>query len=194
MLLRSLFHQSTLYKQSPIRYVHSLIQKDDLIHRLDLRVGKVMSVEAHPDATHLFIEKVELNLDDEVPCRTIVSGLAPYMSKESIQNKYVIVVKNLKPSKFRGVLSEGMLLAASDEKAVDLLSPSDQSVIGERVALEGVEWEGEASTILRPKLKIFEQIAAELKTDKEGNATYKGVRLVTSAGPVTSVIRNGGIS
>lgn len=129
--------------------------------------------------------------------RTIVSGLAPYMPMESLLNKSVIVVTNLKPSKFRGVLSQGMLLACSsaDNKSVQLLSPPPESTIGERVQLEGVgEWFGEPDAVLKPKQKVFEQVVPFLKTNEEGVATYKGVPFITSAGPITGAIKNAQIS
>lgn len=105
-------------------------------------------------------------------------------------------MSNLKPSKFRGVLSQGMLLAASsqDNKSVQLLSPPDDSVIGERVALEGVDWQGQVDSVLRPKQKIFEQVATFLKTDKNGIATYKGIPLNTSAGPIVCGLTDAQIS
>ncbi|KAL9552938.1 hypothetical protein MBANPS3_003521 [Mucor bainieri] len=165
------------------------IALDDLIHRVDFRVGKIVQIEQHPDATHLFIEQVDLNTEatEAMPNpRTIVSGLAPFMPMESLLNRNVIVVSNLKPSKFRGVLSQGMLLAAAaaDSKTVRLLSPPKDSIIGERVALEGVDWQGQTDTVLKPKQKVFEQVAAFLRTDASGVATYRGVALNTSAGPV----------
>ena len=98
----------------------------------------------------------------------------------------MVVVSNLKPSKFRGVLSQGMLLAAAtaDSKTVQLLSPPKDSIVGERVALEGVDWQGQTDAVLKPKQKVFEQVASFLKTDAIGVATYKGITLNTSAGPV----------
>lgn len=89
-----------------------------------------------------------------------------------------------------------MLLAAgsSDNKTVRLLSPPETSAIGERVALEGVEWVGTVDPVLKPKQKIFEQVAAHLKTNGQGVATYKDIPLTTSSGPVTCEIINAQIS
>ncbi|KAK4520840.1 AP-2 complex subunit sigma [Mucor velutinosus] len=175
------------------------IASDDLIHRVDFRVGKIVQIEQHPDAAHLFIEQVDLNAEttEAMPNpRTIVSGLAPFMPIESLLNRNVIVVSNLKPSKFRGVLSQGMLLAAAtaDSKTVRLLSPPTDSIIGERVALEGVDWQGQTDAVLKPKQKVFEQVASFLKTDASGIATYKGIALNTSAGPVICELSDAQIS
>lgn len=104
------------------------------------------------------------------------------------------MVSNLKPSRFRGVLSQGMLLAASLGDSVRLLSPPDDSVIGERVSLQGVDWQGEVDAVLKPKQKVFEQVAPFLKTNDQGVATYRGIELRTLAGPVTCEIKNAQIS
>ncbi|OAD77103.1 hypothetical protein PHYBLDRAFT_123089 [Phycomyces blakesleeanus NRRL 1555(-)] len=115
--------------------------------------------------------------------RTIVSGLAPYMPKESLLNKYVVVVNNMKPSKFRGVLSQGMLLAAGKGDKVELLHPPSTSQLGERVYLSKVNM-GTADPVLKPKQRVFEQVSQDLKTNGSRIATYKGHELLTSAGPV----------
>ncbi|KAI8336896.1 hypothetical protein BD560DRAFT_440306 [Blakeslea trispora] len=120
----------------------------DAMHRIDLRVGQIVDIQRHAEANHLYIEKVDLDspTTETMPNpRTIVSGLAPYLSMDSLLHQKVVVVSNLKPSKFRGVLSQGMLLAASSEdgQQVRLLCPPQESQIGERIKLEGIEWEGQ---------------------------------------------------
>ncbi|MEM4348635.1 MAG: methionine--tRNA ligase [Candidatus Anstonellaceae archaeon] len=79
---------------------------------LDLEVAKIISVKRHPSAQKLYIEKIKLR-DEE---RQIVSGLVPYYSPQELEGKNIILVKNLKPAVIRGVESQGMLLAAQDEK------------------------------------------------------------------------------
>jgi len=77
--------------------------------KLDLRVGKVLSVEDHPDADKLLVLQVDLGEDEP---RTLVAGLKKYYSKEQMEGKNIIVVSNLKPAKIFGQMSYGMLLAA----------------------------------------------------------------------------------
>ncbi|MDD5339835.1 MAG: methionine--tRNA ligase [Candidatus ainarchaeum sp.] len=81
---------------------------------LDLEVGEIKSVEKHPDAEKLFVEKVVLS-DGE---RQIVSGLAGHYYPEDLVGKKVVIVKNLKPAMLRGVESSGMLLAAEGREHV----------------------------------------------------------------------------
>ena len=57
--------------------------------------------------------KSQIKIGNEV--RQIVSGIAKFYSPEEMVGKKVVVVTNLKPVKLRGILSEGMILAASDE-------------------------------------------------------------------------------
>jgi len=98
---------------------------------LDLRVGKIVSAEDHPDAEKLFLLKIDIG--EEAP-RQIVAGLRAYYSKEEMKGKSVILVSNLKPVKLRGLMSQGMLLAADDEAiggtSVQLLRPSKDVPIG----------------------------------------------------------------
>ncbi|RKY15261.1 MAG: methionine--tRNA ligase, partial [Planctomycetota bacterium] len=87
--------------------------------RIEMRVGRVESVEDHPGADRLYILRV--NIGD----RTIqtVAGLKPYMSKEALKGRLVVVVVNLEPAMLRGVRSEGMILAAQEGERVVLLVP-----------------------------------------------------------------------
>ncbi|KAI8100022.1 uncharacterized protein BX664DRAFT_273649 [Halteromyces radiatus] len=171
---------------------NTIVEPDDFFHRVDLRVGKIIDAEHHPEADHLYIEKVDVG---EEQVRTIVSGLAKYMPKEELKDKQVIVVANLKPSRFRGVLSQGMLLAASNKSIVDLLTVPHNSLNGERVFIEGSSSSSSPDSILKPKQKVFEQVAQHLMTDDDGIATYKNSVLMTSAGPVFSTkVKHGQIS
>ncbi|MDR1690348.1 MAG: methionine--tRNA ligase [Candidatus Methanoplasma sp.] len=107
--------------------------------KLDLRVGKVMSAEDHPDAEKLFVLKVDIG---ETEPRQIVAGLRAYYSKEQMVGRKIFLVSNLKPAKLRGLMSQGMLLAADDEAMggtnVLLLKPSKDVPVGTKMN-SGVE-------------------------------------------------------
>jgi methionyl-tRNA synthetase len=75
---------------------------------LDLEVGQILTVEKHPDAEKLFVEKVKLG-DGE---RQIVSGLVGHYLPEELVGKKVVILRNMAHAKLRGVESQGMLLAA----------------------------------------------------------------------------------
>lgn len=83
---------------------------EDAPHRLDIRVGKVIEVARHPDADTLYVLKIDLA---EAQPRTIISGLVKFVTVEELDQRLVAVLCNLKPSKMRGILSEGMVLCTS---------------------------------------------------------------------------------
>ena len=86
--------------------------------KLDLRVGKVLSCEKHPNADKLLILKVDLG--EEKP-RQIVSGLAQSYTPGQVIGKSIVVIANLKSSVIRGVESNGMLLAGKQGKEIALV-------------------------------------------------------------------------
>jgi len=94
----------------------NLIDIEDFL-KVELVVGKVLECEKHPDADKLLVSKVDTK--DKV--RQIVSGISKYYTAEDMVGKNVVIVKNLKPVKLRGVLSEGMLLAGKNKKKLEVL-------------------------------------------------------------------------
>ena len=80
--------------------------------KIDLRVGSVVTAEKVAKADKLLNLTVDLG---EGRLRTIVSGIAKWYTPEDIIGKSIVVVANLKPAKLRGIMSEGMILCASDE-------------------------------------------------------------------------------
>lgn len=79
---------------------------------LEIRVGKIVEISKHPEADSLYVEKVDIG--EPTGPRTIVSGLVQFCPIETLQNKAVIVLCNLKPRPLKGITSFGMLLCASN--------------------------------------------------------------------------------
>lgn len=94
-------------KQEPEKGERSYISIDDFA-KLELKVGLVLESKRVEGADKLLVSKIKVG--GEV--RQIVSGIAKFRTPEEFVGKKVAVVMNLKPVKFRGVLSEGMILAA----------------------------------------------------------------------------------
>ena len=86
--------------------------------KIDLRAGKVISCERHPNADKLFILKV--NLGESKP-RQIVSGLAQSYTPGQVIGKNIVVIANLEPAMIRGVESQGMLLAGKNGKEISVV-------------------------------------------------------------------------
>eukprot|EP01104_Vermistella_antarctica_P007663 TRINITY_DN187_c0_g1_i2.p3 TRINITY_DN187_c0_g1~~TRINITY_DN187_c0_g1_i2.p3 ORF type:complete len:112 (-),score=28.41 TRINITY_DN187_c0_g1_i2:298-633(-) len=110
-----------------------------------------------------------------------------------MQNRMCIILANLKPAKLRGIASHGMVLCASDDDhtKVDIVDPPAGAVVGERVTVAG--YEGDADRQLPPKKKYPELCYPDLKTNDKLQAEYKGIPLLTSAGPLTTKNVQGGI-
>lgn len=155
--------------------------------KLDVRVGKILSADKHPDADSLYVEQIDVG--EEEP-RTIVSGLVKYVPLEQLQGRKVVVLCNLKARNMRGVKSHGMLLCASDaaHENVEPLTPPEGAEVGERVFFgEGNQEQPEAAKENQvQKKKIWEAVQPELKTDDSKVANYKGMTMLTSAGPITA--------
>jgi methionyl-tRNA synthetase len=79
--------------------------------KIDLRSAKVLAAEAVPKTTKLL--KLTLDIGNEQ--RTVVSGIAGAYAPEALVGRTVLYLANLKPAKIRGVLSQGMILAAGGD-------------------------------------------------------------------------------
>ncbi len=86
--------------------------------KVEIKIGKILECKKVENSDKLLVSQVKIG--DEV--RQIVSGIAKWYSPEDMPGKKVAVVTNLKPVKLRGVLSQGMLLAASFGDELRLIS------------------------------------------------------------------------
>jgi len=167
------------------------------ITALDIRVGRINKVWTHEEADKLYCEEIDVGEDEP---RQIASGLRPYLSKEDLDGRKVLVLCNLKTRKLAGFPSHGMVLCASNEDhtVVKLVSAPVDAVIGERVSVPGFDFIGEEGQPFKEnkigKKKVFEKIAPLLKTSEYGVPEFCGRPLLTSAGVCTSPINNGSVS
>lgn len=91
--------------------------------RLQLRVARIVAAEKIADADRL----LKLTVDAGEPAhRTVCAGIAAAYAPEEVVGMTVVLLANLAPRKIRGVMSEGMLLAAGEGALVRLVSvPGD---------------------------------------------------------------------
>ena len=80
--------------------------------KVQLRVARILTAEKVEGSDKLLHFSVKLT--DAEPVRSVVSGIAKFYTPEEMVGKQVVLVSNLKPAKLRGILSEGMILCASD--------------------------------------------------------------------------------
>ncbi|MDF1590755.1 MAG: methionine--tRNA ligase [Desulfobacterales bacterium] len=90
--------------------------------KVDLRVATVLQAERIPRAKKLL--RIEIDLGEK---RTIIAGIAESYEPEDLIGKQIIVVANLKPAKIMGILSNGMLIAAS-EKGKTVVATLDKKI------------------------------------------------------------------
>jgi len=134
---------------------------------LNLKVGKILSIEDHPDADKLYVLQVDLGTEK----RQLVAGLKDHYKKEDLKNKKIVVLTNLKHAKLRGVESQGMLLAGDDGKKVGILTVKNAEP-GTQVGIENFENSNEQINFdYFSKLKI---IVKNGKPSFEGNKIKAG--------------------
>jgi len=103
----------------------------DEFRKIDLRIGVVKSVEAHPNADKLLVVRVDLGSEE----RQIVAGIRAHYQPEALIGKQVVIVANLETAVLRGMESQGMLLAASsDDGRVVFLTPEKTVNAGAKVS------------------------------------------------------------
>jgi len=94
--------------------------------KVELKIATIQDVQLHPQADRLYV----ITVDVGGLKKQIVAGIRLFYAEESLKGKQVVIVDNLQPAVIRGIESQGMLLAASDEKGISVLSP-------DRFVLEG---------------------------------------------------------
>lgn len=98
--------------------------------RVDLRIGTIRGAEPHPRADRLLVLTVDVG---EAAPRQLVAGIRAAYDHRFLVGQQVVVVANLKPAVLRGVESQGMLLAASDDAGLAVLAPGRRFAPGTRV-------------------------------------------------------------
>jgi len=86
--------------------------------KLDLRVAEIIEVLPHPSADRLYVLKIRVGEKE----KQIVAGIKEYYKEEDLKGKKIAIIDNLEPVVLRGVESEGMLLAAKDDKTLGVLT------------------------------------------------------------------------
>jgi len=94
--------------------------------KLDLRVARVIAAKEHPNADRLYVLTVDLGDRS----KQIVAGIRLSYTTEELVGKEIVVVDNLEPAVLRGELSQGMLLAASDDSGISILTPHREVKLG----------------------------------------------------------------
>ena len=94
--------------------------------KLELRVAQIKEVNDHPNADKLLVLIVDLG-DRQ---KQVVAGIKAFYTKEELVGKQVVLVDNSDPVILRGVESQGMILAGSDDVMLAVLSPDRKLKLG----------------------------------------------------------------
>lgn len=137
---------------------------------IDFRVGFIQKAIKHPNADSLYVSTIDVG-DEEGP-RTVCSGLVKHFPLEAMQERYVVVVCNLKPVNMRGIKSTAMVLCGSNEEKVEFVEPPAGSKAGDKVFFEGFGDE-EPMKQLNPKKKIWETLQPHFTTNENLEVVFK---------------------
>jgi methionine--tRNA ligase beta chain len=97
---------------------------------IELRVATVKSAEPHPNADKLMVLQIDLGSEQ----RQICAGIRDHYTPEELIGRQIVVVANLETARLRGLESQGMLLAASDQGRVIFLTPEKTVQPGAKVS------------------------------------------------------------
>jgi len=106
-----------------------MISIDDF-RKIELKIATIKSAEPHPNADKLMVLQIDLGSEQRQICAGIRNQYAP----EELVGRQIVVVTNLETAKLRGLESQGMLLAASDEGRVIILTPEKSVQAGSKVS------------------------------------------------------------
>jgi methionyl-tRNA synthetase len=101
----------------------------DEFRKIELKVGQIKEVSDHPNADKLYVVTVDVG----GRTKQLVAGIKLGYTKEELVGKFIVVVDNLAPAVLRGVESQGMLLAASNEGSIAVLSPDKPMKPGSKI-------------------------------------------------------------
>ena len=147
------------------------VEFSDPFASLDIRVAKIEKADDIAGSEKLYV--LHINIGTEK--RKLVAGLKDRYSKKELKGKSIVIVCNLKKAKFKGIESEGMLLAADDGKDIGLLFSKDKP--GSNVFIDGVEKRPAKEISIKDFAKI------ELKS-KNGKVYCNDKVLKTKAGEI----------
>ncbi len=101
----------------------------DEFRKIEIKVATIKHAEPHPNADRLMVLKIDLGSEQ----RQLVAGIKGHYAAEDLIGRQIVVVANLEPAKLRGIESQGMLLAATDNDKIVLLNPEKPVSPGAKV-------------------------------------------------------------
>jgi len=97
--------------------------------QLELIVAKIKEVNDHPNADRLYVLKIDTGSEE----KQLIAGIKESYTKEELVGKQIIMINNLESATIRGEESQGMVLAASDDNGIVVLTPDKEVALGSKV-------------------------------------------------------------
>jgi len=175
------------------RKSESDIEMIEDLRRVAFKASKIIEVQSHPEAETLIVCQVQCGDHDEKP-RVVVASLAGKVAHTDLVGRKVVCITNIKPSKMKGIESNGVLLVASNggegaDEYVEPLYVPDDVPVGELFSFDG-KAPSTPDVMMKSKgaIKAFERVKAGLQTNSKGEVAYfegdKAYILTSSAGPI----------
>ena len=101
----------------------------DEFSKFELKIAEIIDVQPHPNADRLYVLQVKVG---EVQ-KQLVAGIRKFYGPDELKGKKIVIIDNLDPAVIRGVESRGMLLAASNDTELTLVTPERPIPDGARV-------------------------------------------------------------
>ena len=101
----------------------------DELKKIEIKIGKILSAERIENTDKLI--RLEVDLGDEK--RQIVTGIAEFFEPKDLEGKQIPIAVNLEPKTFKGVESQGMILAANVDGRPVLLHPAEEVPAGSSI-------------------------------------------------------------
>ncbi len=98
--------------------------------KIEIKVATIKHAEPHPNADRLMVLKIDLGSEE----RQLVAGIKEHYAAEDLIGRQIVVVANLEPARLRGIESQGMLLAATDDDKIVILNPEKPVAPGAKVS------------------------------------------------------------
>ena len=98
--------------------------------KIEIKVATIKHAEPHPNADRLMVLKIDLGSEE----RQLVAGIKEHYAAEDLIGRQIVVVANLETAKLRGIESQGMLLAATDDGKIVILNPEKPVKPGAKVS------------------------------------------------------------
>lgn len=108
--------QETAVEKKPEQETEQITLKD--FQKIQLKTATVLEAERIKGADKLLKLKIQVGREK----RQLVAGIAEHYLPQDLTGKIIIIVANLQPAKIRGVESQGMLLAVTEDNHMALLT------------------------------------------------------------------------